>query len=211
MLNALLSSEKPSSYKFIGFDLDGTVYDEFDFILQTYSEIINSLQNYINDDERALNWMLKRWLEMGSSYPHIFSETWDKFSSEKSISKNNFVSIALKKYIDSEPILHLSKRAETVLDACSKCGVLFLLSDGNSQLQRRKFNALGLSKWFDDSYVIFSGDYQVQKPSIYLVPILKSLVNTDLAIYFGDRRVDAEMSAVAGMQFSRVINMVDFG
>jgi FMN phosphatase YigB (HAD superfamily) len=211
MLNALLSPKATSPYKYIGFDLDGTIYDEFDFIVQAYGGIIYSLQNYMVDANGALNWMLKRWLELGSSYPHIFSEAWIKFSSEKAISKDQFISIAITIYRDFEPTLHLSKRAETILDACSECGNLFLLTDGNPKLQRRKFNALGLSQWFDDSSVIFSGDHQVQKPSIYLVPIVRRLVNTDLAIYCGDRSVDAEMAAVAGMQFSRVINMVDFG
>ena len=40
MLNVLYPDIDWSHIKYIGFDLDGTLYDEFEFIVQTYKKII---------------------------------------------------------------------------------------------------------------------------------------------------------------------------
>ena len=49
--------------KYVGFDLDGTLYDEFDFIYQVYSKIVKANASLLGDNMSALNWMKERWLE----------------------------------------------------------------------------------------------------------------------------------------------------
>ena len=71
-MNALFNNIKWNEVKAVGFDMDGTLYDEYEFISQVYSEINIRL---INDLE-VLRFMEKRWLEKGSSYPFIFQEAY---------------------------------------------------------------------------------------------------------------------------------------
>ena len=77
MLSPLFKNVNWNHITSVGFDMDGTLYDEFDFIKQVYSEINKQL--ILNDS--ILSFMTERWLEKGSSYPLIFSEAYDKCES----------------------------------------------------------------------------------------------------------------------------------
>ena len=58
---------------FVGFDLDGTLYDEFDFISQVYRPIAIILAKATNNCPDAVyDRLLRRWTDMGSSYNKIF-------------------------------------------------------------------------------------------------------------------------------------------
>jgi len=88
MMRSLYENVHWDKVKFVGFDMDGTLYDEYDFIVQVYKEIATLL------DHDSYNYMCQRWLEKGSSFPFIFDETYD-LSSSKSLSKDEFISKAL--------------------------------------------------------------------------------------------------------------------
>ena len=86
MLNALYKDIDWSSITTVGFDMDGTLYDEYDFIKQVYSEINSQL---IQNNEILL-FMNQKWIEKGSSYPHIFDEAYER-SNNISYSQEEFV------------------------------------------------------------------------------------------------------------------------
>ena len=79
MLNVLCPNFDCRNIKYVGFDLDGTLYDEFDFIYQVYSKIVKANASLLGDNMSALNWMKERWLEKGSSYNLIFDEAYERF------------------------------------------------------------------------------------------------------------------------------------
>jgi len=68
-----------TNLKAIGFDLDGTLYNEYDFVQQVYREIVRGLKLPAGEGAAVLKFMEERWLEKGSSYPYIFQETLELF------------------------------------------------------------------------------------------------------------------------------------
>ena len=74
MLSVLYKNIDWKNITAVGFDMDGTLYDEYNFITQVYSEINRQLIK----DEAVLLFMCHRWIEKGSSYPHIFNEAFEK-------------------------------------------------------------------------------------------------------------------------------------
>ena len=191
--------------KYIGFDLDGTLYDEFDFIYQVYWEI----NKKILKDKVAFKFMLNRWLEKGSSYPFIFEETYNKFNYAKFFEKEKFIKNILQIYYTFIPNLRLTYRTENILEELKKHYKLFLISDGNANLQRNKFNALKLNTYFGSKYVFFTGDYGTEyyKPNTKILNIIK--INFNKAVFIGDREIDEKFAKNSNMQFIKVYNMIE--
>lgn len=209
MLNALYPKLEALNIRRIGFDLDGTLYDEFDFIDQAYSEIALRNDHVLGDRLAAVSWMKRRWLEMGSSYNRIFDEAYENFGNRMS-QKMNFVEGALDIYRGFFPILELPARTRFLLSKLKNDYELFLVTDGNPLLQRRKFGALGLGEWFLEQDCVFTGDYGADwhKPSIHCLEKVLIGASPSQCFFFGDRGVDEEFAKASGMNFARVYNMV---
>jgi len=199
MLNVLYSDIDWSKIKNVGFDLDGTLYDEYEFITQVYSKICEGYSSQIKD------FMLSRWLEMGSSYPHIFDETFDMFF-EGTQNKEEFINRALEIFRAFSPDLSLSERSVFLLEHLKSKYNLFLVSDGNYKLQKKKFDVLGLSKYFHEDNVFFTAERKTDKSKCTLSEFFK-FYNDD-TVFFGDRIVDEEFSKKSGIKFVKVYNMV---
>ena len=203
MLNALYKDIDWSSITTVGFDMDGTLYDEYDFIKQVYSEINTQL---IQNNEILL-FMNQKWIEKGSSYPHIFDEAYER-SNNVSYSQQEFVKKALYIFRNYKPRLFLSERNKTLLSYFQRNFKLFLITDGHYQLQKNKFISLKLSQYFDECNVIFTGEHSIE----YHKPSTKSLefinLETDKSVFFGDRDLDREFAFSSNIQFQRVSNMI---
>lgn len=195
--------------KIIGFDMDGTLYDEFDFVSQAYHNVAKRLSEQICVDERiAYRDLCNEWLKYGSS-ANIFQKTADIYSKEFT---GSFIKELVKEYRNAGFTLTLPHRTEFILDYLNSEGYrLFLITDGNSELQRRKIKSLGLSKWFDNDNIAISGDYgsQFQKPSPLLSRKIKILEkNQEGVLYVGDRDVDLNFSISCRFDFIKVSNML---
>ena len=73
MLNALFPEIPWEQIKCVGFDLDGTLYDEFDFIRQVYPTVLQESEHLIESSTQSLVYMLKQKKKKGSSYNRILS------------------------------------------------------------------------------------------------------------------------------------------
>lgn len=203
MLNALYNDINWVDIETVGFDMDGTLYDEFEFIKQVFIQInIKLIKN-----EDVLNFMLFRWLEKGSSYPFIFDEVY-KLYDIKDYTKEEFIQKSLDIFREFNPILELPERNIILLEYFKKKFSLFLVTDGNPILQRKKYNALNLSRYFDMDKILFTGDYtyDYHKPSIKILE--KIPFNNKKTIYFGDRNKDREFAEIANIKFQKVYNMI---
>lgn len=196
----------------VGFDMDGALYDEAEFIAQVYRPIADALAAATFDEPREVYvQMLKRWLEKGSSYPRIFSEViGDGSLSEHQV--EDLVSQCLQIFRNYEPKLTIPARTRSVLDVLNARYPLFMITDGSERLQKRKFAALGLSKWFSDANVAVSDVYGADfcKPGIKMLTKIRALEGGYLpnrVVFFGDRAADAEFAANAGFQFVPVMSM----
>jgi FMN phosphatase YigB (HAD superfamily) len=203
MLKSLFPQVTWDQIEAVGFDLDGTIYDELDFILQVYLPIAILLANLSNQDQQEVyRWMVNRWLEKGSSYNRIFEEV---LSSKGVDEGKKTIERCLHIFKHFRPEISLTNRVKILLDNFKSNYPLFLITDGNDLLQRAKFKALGLGKWFEINNIAISGDYgrKYQKPSAFMASQIEVLrdIKPSRVIYFGDREVDALFARNAGFGF----------
>jgi putative hydrolase of the HAD superfamily len=204
-MNVLFDDIDYKNIKYIGFDLDGTLYDEFDFIKQVYDEINNELLK----DAQSHDYMLNRWLEKGSSYNKIYDEVYNKFEYMNYESKGDFINNALSIFRNFSPCLELNSRNKYFLDYFSNNYILFLVTDGNPILQKKKFLNLGLDKYFKKDNIVFTGEYgeNYEKPHSKSIELL-SHIECDHAIFVGDRDVDEKFALSLGIRFLKVYNLI---
>jgi len=115
-MNVLYDDVNWEKVKYVGFDLDGTIYDEFDFIKQVYSQINKQIFKHQNSFE----FILSRWIEKGSSYTKIFDEVYIKYEHNYYNSKEKFIMSSLEVFRDFSPTLKLSERNMYILNYFSK-------------------------------------------------------------------------------------------
>lgn len=213
MLNTLFPDIPWNRIKCVGFDLDGTLYDEFDTIQQIYRDILNQQSHFFTDMPATLTFMLNRWLEKGSSYNFIFGETFDRFSNAP-LQRDEFIHKALTLFRNYSPVLSLAQRNHHLLGSFRQKFDLFLISDGPPVLQKNKFKTLGLDVFFNPDKTIFTGDhgkdfYKPRVDSFYqLAKTSKWHYSNKEILYFGDRTVDEEFTRNLNILFQKVYNMV---
>lgn len=209
MLNALFPEVKWNEIKSVGFDLDGTLYDEFVFIQQAYRAILLEYAEYFEYIDIPYRYMLGRWLEKGSSFNRIFEETFDLFV-VGSLTKATFIEGAIEIFRNVKPNLVLSSRNRYFLEFFKENYDIFLVTDGFSSLQKRKFLALGLDRFFSSERVVFTGELGKEffKPHCLAYELLGIQFPHAAVIYFGDRELDREFACRLGLNFQLVYNMV---
>ena len=209
MLKSLYPKISWDEVAIIGFDMDGTLYDEVDFISQVYRPIAINLTNVIDKEPNIIySWMLSRWLEKGSSYNHIFEEVLSEVNLKKD-HERIIINECLEIFREYKPKIHLSEWVEILLNEIGKSFDLFLVSDGPGKLQTRKFESLDLGRWIMKKNIGITGNYGAEfyKPSIKIIEKIEILGDGDFegrVVYFGDRDIDEEFSRQAGFSFVRV-------
>lgn len=187
-----------------GFDLDGTLYDEFEFIRQAYKEIAVFISGKSTANPCALSqYMYELWLEYGSSKTDIFQMAFLQCGLEPS---HDDIQKCIWMFRKCDISLTLPSRSSYVLDLLKERGKgIFIVSDGNSELQRRKIEALNLRRWFVEDRIFISGDYGkvYQKPSISIADIIEKKIHLEKrkTVYFGDRQVDEKFAEGMGFRF----------
>jgi FMN phosphatase YigB (HAD superfamily) len=206
MLKSLYSAIDWESVAVVGFDMDGTLYDEADFIVQVYQPIAELVAAAGRRDVQATHqWLFRRWLEKGSSYPHIFAEALER-EGVAAAAASDVIARCVAAYRQFAPALRLSARVTAILDAFAESFALFLVSDGSLGLQSRKFAALGLERWFARGNVAISGAYgpEYSKPSTRMleaIDLAAAARTPQRVVFFGDRACDAGFAANAGFHF----------
>ena len=203
-MNYFFKELEISDLNYIGFDLDGTLYDELDFIIQPY-QLISKL---FHKENEVFVFMRSSWLKYGSSYNRIFSNAYELFELKEKTKQNDFIETTLHIFRNFQPVLTLSNRTKIVLEIFKKKYNLFLITDGNPILQEKKFFSLGLEKYFDKKNVVFTGNYtkEYHKPEIKSLELIK--IKTNNSLFFGDREIDKEFANNANMRFVKVLNMI---
>ena len=213
MMKSLYRAVPWSEVKVIGFDLDGTLYDEFDFISQVYRPISSELSKYSFLSEIEIyDKMISRWKEKGSSYNKIFEEILAD-SAINGKQKKEVISECLSIYHNFKPKIELNEFVRSILIEIHKSYELFIVTDGNALLQRAKFDSLGLKQWIKEENLGLCGAYgpNFAKPSIKILKVLEifRLANPlPHVLYFGDREVDMVFASNSGFTFSQVHCMV---
>ncbi|WP_379965011.1 HAD family hydrolase [Epilithonimonas sp. UC225_85] len=135
--------------KYIVFDLDDTLYYEFDFLKSAYKEIAGYLSKD-NSDE-----LHQQMLDLYAKKADVFGI----LSSEYSCSKE----LLLKMYREHFPDINLREGVTEILETLKNDNIrMGLLTDGRSLTQRNKIQALGIEKYFDK--IIISEEFGSEKP-----------------------------------------------
>lgn len=207
MLKSLYPQINWEDVSCVGFDMDGTLYDEYEFIQQVYKPIAEVIANSTNRNiDDVYNAMLLRWLEKGSSYNRLFDEYLASNGLEGP-EKLVVVDKCLHIFRSFSPTLKLTGRVSTLLNYFKKnIKNLFLVTDGNFSLQQAKYRSLGLEQWFSDENVVFTGLYgrEFVKPSVHIpskVKVLQHIENPQNVVFFGDREQDRLFASVLNYQF----------
>lgn len=193
----------------VGFDMDGTLYDEADFIRQVYRPIAEVLSGITGVQPQEMHASLfGRWVEKGSSYNRIYEEALAGAGIE-GVKATDAVAACLDVFRGFTPILALSEGIRSILTASARDFPLFLVSDGSCNLQRRKFAALGLEQWFQPRNVGITGclGSGFSKPDTRIIERIEALAGIESSrqvVYFGDRDPDEQFAAAAGFQFVKV-------
>jgi FMN phosphatase YigB (HAD superfamily) len=209
MLKSLYPRVDWDRVRVVGFDMDGTLYDEAEFIAQVYRPIAAIIARSAGSPVESIHAaLLRRWLEKGSSYNRIFDEA---------LAARGVLDLAAQRAIDEclaafrgfTPSLTLPARVQAILDAMIEKYPLFLVSDGSPGLQQRKFAALGLSRWFEAVNVGFCANLGAgfDKPDTRILGEIRVLREGSApadVVFFGDRAIDARFAANAGFHFVRV-------
>lgn len=187
--------------KAIIFDLDNTLYDAHQYYTGAFNEIISYLSLKHNISSKSL---LQRLIEIRnvrtSMYPYLFNEFLDEFNLIFELNHviniyNNYCG-PLQPYVDVVQTLSIIKKG-------NKIG---LVTDGNSQRQKRKLELLNLKIFFDA--IIFTDELKAPKPSkVPFIRVLKLLqVDPEESIYVGDNpKIDFCGSKTLGMRTIRLI------
>lgn len=212
MLNALSKINDSKSVAAIGFDLDGTLYDESQFIAQAYLKIANDMQAIIGKPERAIfDKLYDLWILKGSSHKTLFDDALNELGCDKLTIENEIQTI-LKIYRSFQPNLSLKPHVTKILNACHT-KTIFLVTDGHTTLQTAKIQSLNLSNWFDEDKIWIS-ERDGEGKSKAEINLFKSpswtWLNTqprNQVLFFGDRDCDQTFAESHGFSFCRVKEM----
>lgn len=210
MLSALFPHPDWSSVRYVGFDMDGTLYDEFAFIEQAYDTVLEACAGRLRDTNAARAFMQLRWLEKGSSYNRIFDETFERYgAADEPEERQEFLRHAVDAFRGTDPQLALSTRAAFWLRYFRQSHDIFLVTDGGSALQRRKAKSLDLARYFPEDRMIFTSELAggMEKRALSIASFPLSLDSGNV-VFFGDRDNDMVFSRNMGFHFIRVHEML---
>lgn len=168
--------------KAIIFDLDDTLYLERDFVKSGFIAVSTYLSSHYhlnNNDSFDILWNMFCSGRRGD----LFNELLNSFP-EYDITVQDLIKV----YRQHKPVIKPLKNVTQLLESHAKKQKLGLLSDGYFEVQKNKFVALGLQKYF--SSVLFTDELGRNnwKPSI--VPFKKILdtlnVNPNESVYIAD-------------------------
>lgn len=142
------------------FDLDDTLYEERNFVLSGFKSVATLAEDLwqLNaaDSEMELSHLLDT-----QGRGAIF-DTW--LQQHQLFSKKR-VQQCIHRYRTHKPGIQLNKAAQALLPKLAK--PLYLVTDGNKQVQANKVKALGIAPYFKRVFITHRFGIRHAKPSIY--------------------------------------------
>ncbi|BDH60829.1 HAD superfamily hydrolase [Lysinibacillus sp. PLM2] len=168
--------------KVIVFDMDDTLYDEFEFVKSGFREVAKYLSvNYHLQEEELFQWMWQRLLKSGRG--RIFDDL---------LKENNLFSKGLAKkcvsiYRLHKPQITLPTQTKGILNKLKQYPC-YLITDGNKTVQYNKVTALGLDKLMKKCYLTYRHGIKNSKPSPYCIQLIqrREKIDPKNIVYVGD-------------------------
>lgn len=166
------------------FDLDDTLYKEEDFVVSGFNSVAKHLSENSDLSQEVVLAELKKTLA-NQGRGKVFNETVRSLGI-KGVEVRLLVSI----YRSHSPQIQLFPQAVSILGHLKEhLGQhVYVLTDGNRFVQRRKVDALGLDSWITRAFFTRDLSLKSEKPSLHYFEKLakKWGVGLDRILYVGD-------------------------
>ncbi len=209
-----MNSGEKMKIRAVIFDLDDTLYREYDFVAQSFQNVAKAMSAHLIREERIrgnettpeeitpealFQRMIERMEEKGRG--DIFNWLCEKY--HITIPPQEFVKI----YRQTKPVLELYPDSEEFLRWLKEKGIKTgLITDGNSQVQHNKIEALELEKKLD--VVLATDDLGLNKPApaVYEYCLERLSCKPEQAVYVGDNpQKDFIGARGLGMETVRIV------
>ncbi len=183
------------------FDLDHTLFDRYSTFEELQDVFYNALKKYLSEDVTPRD--LYKAIENGDK--EYLYQGWDSIARyvfdlgyfKNTISERKFTDIVFSCF--SKKAVPYDFTLPTLVSLKNKGYKLGLITNGSSELQRKKLLMLGLENSFDE--IIVSGEYGKHKPdkSIFIEMSKRIGIPVSKLVYVGDHPVnDIDAASKAG-------------
>lgn len=139
-------------FKAVVFDMDDTLYPERSFVFSGYWAVAQWIKQRFGADAKQTHAELQELFEN-----NIRKNTFDVWAEEKRLDRSGLVREMVNIYREHEPMIAPFPEVSSLLDRLSQPIKVGLVSDGYLAIQKRKFSALHIDKFFDAT--MFSDEF----------------------------------------------------
>lgn len=170
--------------KIIVFDLDDTLYEEITFVQSGFKSVASLLGKHFQvDTEEALRIM---WGVLESEGR---GKVFNRVLAHYGLENRGNVKRCISQYRLHQPEIQLSSDAESVLSLLAEMGYsVYIVTDGNKNVQHNKIKALGLEERVKKYYITYRYGHHRSKPSPYCFELIAKRENVSFneVVYVGD-------------------------
>ncbi len=164
------------------FDLDDTLYEEMTFVKEGFKAVSIFLKDYLEDKPELIYDELIKIHERegrGKIFDHLLEK--------RNKLKKNIIAKCISIYRYHKPKIKLNDDALCFLKK-NKGRPLYLVTDGNKNVQANKVEALNLKRWFSKIFITHRYGIKSAKPSLYCFEKIKDKekCNWKDLVYIGD-------------------------
>lgn len=192
------------------FDLDDTLYDESTFVDSGFRAVASMLAGRLDTSSDSLHTRMTELLQ-----EHGRGAVFDLLLGEHGVVNPALVQECVAAYRAHEPDIRLADPVRAMLARLAPQG-LYLVTDGDPDVQARKILALGLSPYFVESYRTWAFGRAAGKPSLHCFGLIREREACDWTelTYIADdprkdfvnlRRVGARTIRVHTGRFAEVV------
>lgn len=165
----------------IVFDLDDTLYEELSYVRSGYRAVAEFLSPLLGIDPQTIFNGLMAELAVGRNL------VFDRFLQRCGAKRMALVKQCLSVYRGHEPKLELFPEARACLERLQNYPI-YIVTDGNHLVQRRKFLALGLGSLVRRCFFTYAHGLHRRKPSPYCFEKICKLegTNPSSVVYVAD-------------------------
>lgn len=188
-------------YDLIIFDLDHTLYNEFDYLYYSYKSFLSNETIQLSEYELRLDFLMSQ-VAANDKRKKVFQEYTKKFQSQQSL--DNFLK-SLR--FNSTARISLFKNTKKTIQAMSENTKIALLTNGNKEQQKNKIKLLKVDKIIAKDSIHYASDSMPKPSPNGIQRILKQFSNPKKVMLIGDSKEDEDASKNAGIAFLNINNI----
>lgn len=167
----------------IVFDLDDTLYDEEDYFLSGLKIVCKNISSQQGLSEQEVFNRATILIEKGGR-ERILDRLLIEYGNFSSKNVRHLLTI----YRNHKPSISIPEENLKVIQLLSQRNPLYLVTDGNKYVQRKKIEALLIGQYFKKYFITHQYGLAASKPSLFCFEKIRSMeqVGWDQIVYVGD-------------------------